>query len=419
MTLSLPADKSIAHRALLLAALSRETCTLDDVGEAGDVRSTLSCLRALGAVVDERGSSVRIVAGTKTDGTVTLDAGNSGTTARLLAGWLAGQQRAAILVGDASLSRRPMARVATPVNALFRRPVVVPSANGTLPLRVLPGPFVSGDEIILDTGVASAQVKSAVLFAALPREGTVRLQEPAQTRDHTERLLRALGAPLVVVGRELELRGPVVLEGGWHLRVPRDPSAVALLAVAAVAGGRTLFAEDVGLNPTRTAFLDVLRRMGVNVSVVEREVRLGEPVGSIHLEGGGRSLEPFTVSKAELPSVVDEVPALAMLAALVDGESRFEGAGELRLKESDRLAGLAAGLSALGVDAFVDGEALVVIGGRRRLQAASVDAHGDHRLEMAFHALLAGAGLDFRVPPVSTASVSFPTFYEALASLLR
>lgn len=419
MTLSLPADKSIAHRALLLAALSRTACTLDDVGDADDVRSTLACLRELGAVALERGSTLRIAAGTKADGTVTLDAGNSGTTARLLGGWLAGQQRAAILVGDASLSRRPMARVAGPVNALFERPVVVPSANGTLPLRVLPGPFVGGDDVIIDTGVASAQVKSAVLLAALSREGTLRLQEPAQTRDHTERLLRALGAPLVVVGRELQLRGPVALEGGWHLKVPRDPSAVALLAVAAVAGGRALSAENVGLNPTRTAFLDVLRRMGVSAAVVEREVRLGEPVGTVHLEGGVHSLEPFTVSAAELPSVVDEVPALAMLAALVDGESRFEGAGELRLKESDRLSGLAAGLSALGVDAFVDGEALVVIGGRRRLQAASVDAHGDHRLEMAFHALLAGAGLGFTVPPVSTASVSFPAFYEALASLLR
>lgn len=422
MSVSLPADKSLAHRALLLAALSPRPCFIERAGDAADVRATIGCLRALGARVVEDGETLHVSAPTRTPATdasaLVLDAGNSGTTARLLAGWLAGRGQGATVVGDASLSRRPMARVATPVNALFSEPVVRVAPGGTLPLVVTPAPHaVTPEPLVLHTGVASAQVKSAVLLAALSRPGLLVVREPAPTRDHTERLLRALGADLLV-DDGVRWRGPFVPEGSWVFPVPRDPSALALLAVAALGRRRELVAEGVAVNPTRTAFLDVLARMGVHVEVELREIRLGEHVGRVYLAPPSSSLRPVAVSAAEAPGVIDEVPALAALAALAGGESRFEGLGELRVKESDRLSGLARGLSRFGAPAHVEGDTLVVAGGAR-LHSAPIEAQGDHRLEMALLALAAAANLDVEVPRERFAHVSFPGFLDALRDVCR
>lgn len=421
MTLALPADKSIAHRALLLAALAEQPSVVDQVGAAADLRSTISCLRSLGARVEERGTSFIVSAPLVTTDDVVLDARNSGTTARLLAGWLAGRHARATVVGDASLSRRPMARVAGPVNALFVRPVIEPCSAGTLPLRVRPSSFDTSPDLVVDTGVPSAQVKSAVLIAALARPGQVLVREPAATRDHTERMLQALGAPLSVDEGGVQLSGPATLTGGWHLRVPRDPSAVALLAVASLGRRRTLIVDDVGLNPSRIAFLDVLRRMGVGVTVEPRDVRLGEPTGRIVVvpaspatSAGAPHLMPVHVAAAEIAALIDEIPALAALAALAPGTSRFEGLAELRFKESDRLLGLAEGLRGFGVAAAVEEDDLVVVGAPGRLRASPVDTRGDHRLEMSLLALAAGADLDVVAPRPSFAHVSFPGFASAL-----
>ncbi len=419
MSLALPADKSIAHRALLLAALSERASVIDDAGAAADVRSTLGCLRALGTFIEERGSSLSVRgARPRGDDVVVLDAGNSGTSARLLAGWLAGQGRRAVIVGDASLCQRPMARVARPVNALFSGPSIAVSADGTLPLEVVPVPFRESPQLVVETGVPSAQVKSAVLLAALGRRsGSVVVREPAPSRDHTERMLAALGVSVHKDGCAVRLSSPSVPVGGWHLRVPRDPSAVALLATAALGRRRALVVDDVGLNETRTAFLDVLRRMGAHAVVEPRALRLGEPVGRIVIEPPRSALAPVEVSASEAALVIDEIPALAALAALASGVSRFEGVGELRVKESDRLAGLVSGLRAFGATAKAEGDTLVVVGARR-LHAAPLEARRDHRLEMALLALAAAADLDVTLSGPSCAHVSFPGFAEALRAVL-
>lgn len=422
MSLALPADKSLAHRALLLAAVSARPSVVEDAGQAADVRATVACLRALGAVLADEDGSYRVGPLRPPRNPPTLDCGNSGTTARLLAGLLAGQGITATLVGDASLSRRPMARVAQPVNALFGSPALEVSSSGTLPLVVRSAPLASlPDGAVIETRVPSAQVKSAVLLAALSRAGTVVVREPTLTRDHTERLLRALGVSLVTVradnGGDVRLSGPVSLEGGWSFRVPRDPSALALLAVAALGRGRPLEVEEVGINPTRTAFLDVLARMGAMVDVEERELRLGEPVGRVALAPPASGFVATRVDAAEAASVIDEIPALAALATLAEGTTRFEGVGELRVKESDRLSGIALGLSRFGARARVEGDALVVEGGAP-LHAGPLEARGDHRLEMALLALAAAAKLDVEAPSVSWAHVSFPGFADALRAVV-
>ena len=326
---------------------------------------------------------------------------------RLLAGLVSALPFETVLRGDASLSARPMERVARPLRAMGAD---VTTEDGHPPLRIS-GSQLRG--IRFEPDVPSAQVKSAVLIAALAAEGTTTVAERVSTRDHTERLLVALGAPIRRDGNDLVLDGPFQHEG-FRGAVPGDPSSAAFLLGAAALTGGNLAVLGVGLNPTRLHFLDVLRRMGLEVEIdIEGDV-LGEPIGRMHLGPSG-GLRAVGVDANEMPLVIDEVPLLAALAAHADGPSRFEGGRELRVKESDRLSILAAGIRSLGGAAAEEDDDLVVSGGG--LAGGSARSAGDHRMAMAFAVAALAARAPSDVDGVESAAISFPGFFRLLRSL--
>jgi len=404
-----PGDKSISHRALLVAALARGTSEITNLLASHDVRSTARVLRQLGVAV----SPIRAGGVTRVRGRgarlrrprETLHCGNSGTTARLVLGLLAAQPFAARLTGDASLRARPMRRVTEPLARMGAR---FPDRGDRLPIVVRGGRLTPID---WQSSVASGQVKSALLLAGLAGAVPVRFTEPYRSRDHTERLLSALG--LDVAGDD----GAVVLVPNevpaFRLTVPGDASSAAFLIAAALLGtGTRLTLEGVGVNPTRAGFLAVLARMGARIAVQRRRSVCGEPVADLVVEPG--SLSGTKVRAGEVPTLVDEIPILAALAARAKGRSVFHEVGELRVKESDRLSLLAENLRTLGVVASVKGEALVVEG-TGRVPRGRVETAGDHRLAMAFAVLGTVRGAAVRLSERASPAVSFPGFFDCLA----
>ncbi len=414
--LRVPPDKSISHRYALLAALANGPTTIGGYSTGADCQTTLSVLEALGIEVTRAttaaGQEVRILG--RPDGFTAprapLDCGNSGTTMRLVAGLLAAEPFTSVLVGDASLSSRPMQRVMTPLSAMGAR--LTAGQGGRPPLHIT-GAALRG--IHHSPEVPSAQIKSAVLLAGLRAAGATSVREPAPTRDHTERGLVAFG---VTVSRspagDIGVVGGARLAGGLTLRVPGDPSATAFLAVAAAGlPGSHIEIDDVGLNPTRVALFDVLRRAGADVTTSETAVWHGEPVGRVRVATGERL--DIIVTPAEVPLLIDELPALAALATF-GGSIVVTGAAELRVKESDRISALVAGLRAMGADAdeFEDGFA---IRGTRRLVGGIVDARHDHRLAMSFAVAALGATHPTEIHGAEVAAVSFPGFFDVLDGL--
>jgi 3-phosphoshikimate 1-carboxyvinyltransferase len=412
-----PGDKSISHRYALLAALADGPTTLSNYAPGADCASTLACLAALGITIDRRpaaddDSSRLVIAGRGVRGlrapTDSLDCGNSGSTMRMLAGVVAAHPFVSTLVGDRSLSRRPMRRIIGP---LSRMGAHLEAAAGDRPPLTIHGSDLTAIDFVPD--VPSAQVKSAVLLAGLQAEGRTRISESSPTRDHTERALEAFG---VMLAHE---NGRIALDGGQRLspvdaRVPGDLSSAAFPAVAAAGlPGSEVTIEGVGLNPTRTALLDVLRRFGARVEAVQTDTWQGESVGRLSVRAGG--VGTVELGADVVPSVIDELPVLAILAT-AGGELRVTGASELRVKESDRIASLVTGLRALGGDAeeLPDG---FHVRARGRLTGGVVDAAGDHRLAMAF----AVAGLMASAPVViegaDAVAVSYPSFFADLDRL--
>jgi 3-phosphoshikimate 1-carboxyvinyltransferase len=335
-----------------------------------------------------------------------LDCGNAGTAMRTLTGVLAAAPFQSVLTGDASLSARPMERVAVPLRSMGAE---IETNRGHAPLRIRGGDLQGIDHVL---EAPSAQVKTALLLAGLAAAGRTSVLEPRRTRDHTERLLGALGAPMGTDGEVVTVRR--FQHEGFDGTVPGDPSSAAFLIAAAGLTDSALSIHGVGLNPTRLRFVDVFERMGVRVRVELGGEVLGEPVGALHVEEG-TELRPVLVEAAELPLVIDEVPVLACAAAFAHGVSRFLGAGELRVKESDRLAGVARGLRALGGSATVEGNDLLIGGGG--LDGGSVSPGGDHRVAMAFAvAGLAAAGT-VAIEDAETTDVSFPGFADVLRGL--
>lgn len=413
-----PGDKSISHRAVLFAGMAFGCSRLTGVLDSADVRSTIEALRALGARVETApgdGGLDVTVEGWHERGPASPDApvdcGNSGTTARLLLGALAGWPCEVTLVGDASLSKRPMRRVAEPLARMGA--AIELSAGGTLPARMR-GTRLAGVEHELP--VASAQVKTALLLAGLRARGRTLVAEPAPSRDHTERLLPAFGVP---VGRDGAGRawvdGPVPLHA-CDLPIPGDPSSAAfLLAAAALVPGSDVILPDVALNPTRTGFLRVLERMGARVSETPAPGPATEPVGALRVRGGS-ALRAVTVSAAEVPSLIDEIPVLAVVATAAEGTTRFEGVGELRVKESDRLAALTEALTALGATVRAGADTLEV-DGPCRLHGAALDSLGDHRLAMAYAVAGLAAESGVAIDRFEAIDVSYPGFLDALRAL--
>jgi 3-phosphoshikimate 1-carboxyvinyltransferase len=419
-TVRVPGDKSISHRALLLAALGTGRSRVRGILTGQDAHSTAAVLRRLGVHIPELTGDLEIDGvgprGLTAPG-LPLDCGNSGTTARLLLGILAGYGFRAVVRGDASLSARPMGRVTEPLSRMGARFEAL-EEPGCLPLAVT-GAALS--PLVWESPHASAQVKSALLLAGVVGGAAVRVVEPILSRDHTERMLAAAGVP-VETGVEPDGRPWVALEGGGTLEaraytVPADPSAAAFpLALALLGGTVPLEIPDVCVNPTRAGMLAVLGRMGARIEVADRREEAGEPVAT--LRAAPCSLRGVAVSAAELPALVDEVPVLAVLAARAEGETHITGAGELRVKETDRLAALAANLRAVGVTAEELPDGLVVHGTDARLRGR-VQARGDHRIAMAFGVLGASPGAAIDVDDPAVAAVSFPGFWELLAELRR
>ena len=411
-TVRVPGDKSITHRALMLAATLRGESAFRGALTAADTRSTAACLRALGAVVGplRSGAEIRIRGRAWRRPPGTLHCGNSGTTARLLLGFLAASRFSTRLSGDASLRRRPMRRVTEPLSAMG---ATIESERGEgLPLHVRGGALHA---IEWTLPVATAQVKSALLFAALQAGVAVTVHEPGRSRDHTERLLEALGAPI----RRRGLTVSLAPAPGWladcaplDLTIPGDASSAAfVVAGGLLAEAGELRIEGVGLNPTRTGYLEVLARMG---GVVTREAihdATGEPVGDLVVRPA--SLVGTVVTSEEVPSLIDEIPVLAVLASRAEGESVFHDVGELRVKESDRLGLLAANLRNVGVHAEVVGNDLHVVG-TDRPPRGRVETAKDHRLTMAFAILGSLSGAAIELSERRSVGVSFPTFFDVL-----
>jgi 3-phosphoshikimate 1-carboxyvinyltransferase len=426
-----PGDKSVSHRAAMLAALARGGTTITNFSSSADCGSTLEVLRRLGVSVERDGPTVRVEGAGKGEGgqrfqppSLELDCGNSGTTMRLMAGVLAAQPFASVLTGDESLSGRPMRRVMEPLELMGAR---LSALDGHAPLTVEGRRPLRA--IRYEMPVASAQVKSCVLLAGLGAEGRTEVVEPAaQTRDHTERMLRWFGVE-VRTEQSLDEAGRVVVsvEGGSRLKardltVPGDISSAAFpLAAAALLPGSELELEGVGLNPTRAGILDALRGLGVELSVEDERETSNEPTGLIRVRSG-EGLVPTApganvIRGASVAQLIDELPVLAVVGTSVEGGLEIRDARELRVKESDRIAATVANLRAMGavVEEFEDG---LRVEGPVRLRGARVQSYGDHRIAMAFAvAGLAAEGQTEIEGAEECVAISFPEFFPLLESL--
>ena len=416
-TLSVPGDKSVTHRAYLLAAIARGTSRVRGANDGADCRATLAAVEALGAGVT-RGAGGEVAIDGRPAGlrapAAPLDLANSGTGMRLLAGLLAGQGTAATLVGDASLSRRPMGRIVAPLRALGAA-IRAEGEGETPPLR-LDTPAAPPRGALVRTEIASAQVKSAVLLAGLGAAGTTTVVEPVPSRDHTERLLPAFGVACSRPdARTAAVDGPAAPVAA-EIDVPGDFSAAFFWLVAgALAASGELVVRGVGLNPTRTGGLAVLRRMGARIEIGNERQVGDEPIGDLVVRPS--TLVATDVEAKEIPSLVDELPALAIAQAAAQGTSTVSGAGELRVKESDRILAVVHGLQAIGGTAHEADDGWTVVGGR--LRGGTIDSRGDHRLAMAFGvaSLVAeGAVTVFGGEMIDT---SYPGFYHAFKDRVR
>jgi 3-phosphoshikimate 1-carboxyvinyltransferase len=408
--LAIPGDKSISHRALIGAALAVGTSRVRGILASADVHSTAGVLRALGVAVPELSSDMEIEgvgAAGLTAPESELDCGNSGTTARLMAGVVAGAGLTARFIGDTSLSARPMRRVQRPLETMGATVDLPP--HGGLPMTVH-GAALTDIEFTSET--SSAQVKSCVLLAALCAGVEATVREPSRSRDHTERMLAAQGAEVWVNEEAVLLFAAQKLQP-LDVTVPGDPSSAAFFAaLAALASEGELLLRRVGVNETRTGFLASLAEMGASIELVDRRMESGEPIADIRV-GTGATLSGITVGAEAIPTLIDELPLLACIAAYAEGETRVTGAAELRVKESDRISAVVSNLRALGADAdeLPDG---FVVRGTRPVLRGSVTTHGDHRLAMAFGVLGALPGNEISIDDRECVAVSYPGFWSDL-----
>lgn len=411
-SISVPGDKSISHRYVLLSSLAPGRSVIEHLSSGADVAATIACVRALGSDVTVISPGVIEVTG-RSDWTrplAELNAENSGTTMRLMAGLLAACPFESTLTGDASLRRRPMRRVIDPLTAMGAR---ISSQDGLAPLVIQGGPLRG---VEWTPPVPSAQIKSAILLAGLRASGTTTVTEPAETRDHTERAFPLFGLSCDVQGLHVSVQGgqrPSAPESRLH--VPGDPSSAAVwAAAAAVIPGSQVHIRDVALNPRRIGFLSALERLGAEVSVSQESLLGGEPVGTITVAFGDR--RDTSIEASEVPGLIDELPVLAACAA-AGRRLEVSGAQELRVKESDRITALVTGFRALGVNAEERPDGFV-IDGRTQASGGHADAVGDHRLVMAFAIVAIAASGPTRIDDADCVSVSYPTFEADLRRLV-
>ena len=416
--LRLPGDKSISHRVALIAALASESSEISNFSTARDCASTISCLQELGVSIEQRDQKLifagnqKLVAPRRP-----LDCGNSGSTLRILTGVLAGHDLTAELIGDESLSSRPMRRIIEPLELMGAK---IEATDGKAPLMVHGSTKLN--PITYKLPVASAQVKSAILFAGLNAEGRTTVIETTTSRDHTERLFNGFGVPVTTNSDlSVSLDGPARLNGG-PVTIPGDVSSAAYFVAAAMLLSQSqLTIEGVGLNPTRAAFLSVLSSWGADISTDDVQTERNEPFGIINVRGGINALAnetERTLSRAMIPSLIDELPLLAVVGSQISGGIRIRDASELRLKESDRLATTAMNLRAMGaeVEEFEDG---LWVSGPTQLHGALIDSRNDHRIAMAFAVAALIAKGETQIRGSECVAISFPEFFPLLESLAK
>jgi 3-phosphoshikimate 1-carboxyvinyltransferase len=401
-----PGDKSVSHRSIMLGALADGTTEIDGFLQGEDSLATLRAFRAMGVRIEGPEAGRVVIHGVGRAGLRQpeddLYLGNSGTSMRLMAGLLAGQPFDTVLTGDASLSRRPMRRITEPLAQMGAR--IETTDAGTAPLRIKGGSALHGVDYRMS--VASAQVKSSLLLAGLYAQGRTCVTEPAPTRDHTERMLAGFGYPV-------ERRGPTAcVKGGGHLKatavaVPADISSAAFFLVgASIAPQSDILLEQVGVNPTRTGVIDILRLMGADIELLNPRQAGGEPVADIRVRSA--PLRGIRVPEHLVPLAIDECPALFVAAACAGGQTRLSGAAELRVKESDRIQVMADGLQTLGIAAVPTADGMVIEGGSPG--GGSVDSHGDHRIAMAFAMAALRARAPLAIRDCANVDTSFPDF---------
>ncbi|WP_051088808.1 3-phosphoshikimate 1-carboxyvinyltransferase [Lamprocystis purpurea] len=411
--LQVPGDKSISHRSIMLAAIADgETC-IDGFLEGADALATLTAFRRMGVTIEGPDAGRVRVRGVGLHGLAApdapLDMGNSGTSMRLLAGLLAGQAFTTVLGGDASLSRRPMRRVTDPLGLMGAK--IVGTPDGTAPLTITPVPRLHG--ITYPMPVASAQVKSSLLLAGLYAQGETCVSEPAPTRDHTERMLSGFGYSVRRSGARVCLTGGGRLTG-CRLQIPADISSAAFFLVgASIAPGSDLLLTGVGVNPTRIGVITILRAMGADIELLDPRTVGGEPVADLRVRAA--PLHGIRIPVDQVPYAIDEFPALFIAAACAQGETILTGAEELRVKESDRIAVMADGLTRLGIAVEPRPDGIRIVGGR--IGAGTVEAHADHRIAMAFAIAGLRAAGPLEVRDCANVETSFPGFAGLAAAV--
>jgi len=411
-TVTVPGDKSVSHRALMLGSIAEGRTNISGFLAGEDCLATLAALQSMGVSIEQSDATEITIDGVGLRGLKMpggpLDLGNSGTAMRLMAGLLCGQGFDSVLTGDESLTSRPMRRIITPLSKMGAR---IDSNDGMPPLTIRGKSELHG--VDYEMPVASAQVKSAVLLAGLYADGETSVVEPAVTRDHTERMLGSMGVAVSASGNRISLEGGQALTG-CSVQVPADLSSAAFIILAVlIADNAEVLIENVGVNPTRTGVIDILRGMGADISLEQPRLLGQEPVANIRVRSSdlqGGPVDPLLVSLA-----IDEFPVLFVAAAAARGKTTFSGIGELRVKESDRIAAMAAGLRALGIEVEESPDGAVVRGGR--FSGGVVESHGDHRIAMSLAVAGSTAQEPVSVRDVAAVDTSFPGFCDCMAAL--
>ncbi|MFJ7754122.1 3-phosphoshikimate 1-carboxyvinyltransferase [Peribacillus muralis] len=413
-SIDIPGDKSISHRSIMFGALAEGETTVTNFLPGADCLSTISCFKQLGIHIERVGKQVRIQGkgfNGLTEPKEVLDVGNSGTTIRLMTGILAGQDFSAVLTGDESIAKRPMTRVVNPLRQMGARIDGRKGAEYT-PIFIRGGKL---EGIRYELPVASAQVKSAIILAGLQADGETTIIEPEETRDHTERMIQAFGGKIVKDGHTIKVGGNQVFKG-TTIHVPGDISSAAFfLVAAAITKNSEVILKNVGLNPTRTGILEVLKAMGADITI-EKKTSGGEPAGDITVRSS--RLKGTTISGDLIPRLIDEIPVIALLASQAEGITTIKDAAELKVKETNRIDTVANELSILGADITPTADGLIINGGKS-LNGGSVTSHGDHRIGMmlAVAALITDGDVELADP--DAIDVSYPEFFEHLTHLMK
>ena len=410
-SINLPGDKSISHRSLMLSALADGECIIHNLSTGADVESTRKCLSDCGIQSRIENGVVYVSGGKFKNPIIPLNCGNSGTTARLISGLLVGQGIAADLIGDSSLSSRPMDRITIPLTKMGAN---ISTEKGKMPLSITHSPLCG---INYTLPIASAQVKSSTMFAALGAKNKTVIIEPVKTRDHSEIMLKSLGHDISVLKNKISISPLKNKLKSFELTVPGDPSSASFFAAAAaMIPNSDLTIKNISANPTRTGFFRALEKMGGGVVWKNIHKECGELVGDVQVYY--QPLHGISISSVEVPSLIDELPIIAVLGSTADGYTVIEGAEELRFKETDRIHAVCKNLFAMGVD-VIERKDGFIINGPNILQSTTIESFGDHRISMAFTIAGLSSGTFNKIDDMNCINISFPDFLNTLKSILR